>query len=75
MGHGGGRMPTAFERIFTVTFPGPRTTTQKWDSNHHHDETHAFAHRDRDLTIHLTLEGQADRPPASSISIAGTQPS
>ena len=32
MGHGGGWMSTAFEPIFTVTFPGPRTTTQKWDS-------------------------------------------
>ena len=47
------------EPIFTVTFPGPRTTTQNGIRSHHPDETYAFAHRDRDLTIHLTLEGQA----------------
>ncbi len=54
-------MVAGFEPIFTIT-DMPRS------ANHYakmgfevgyHDETYAFAHRDRDLTIHLTLEDQS----------------
>jgi hypothetical protein len=62
-GHGGGWMVAGFEPIFTVT-DVPRSTdhyAKMGFAINHHDETYAFAHRDRDLTIHLTLEDQSAR--------------
>jgi catechol 2,3-dioxygenase-like lactoylglutathione lyase family enzyme len=59
-GHGGGWRPTGFEAIFTVA-DMPRAThhyAKMGFEISHHDETYAFAHRDRDLTIHLTREDQ-----------------
>jgi len=35
----------------------------------HHDETYAFAHRDRDLTIHLTSGESGDVPGGGSLYI------
>lgn len=59
MGHGGGWMSVGFEPIFTVTDVLRATDhyAKMGFEISHHDETYAFAHRDRDLTIHLTLEG------------------
>jgi hypothetical protein len=34
-----------------------------------HDDAYAFAHRDRDLTIHLTLGEKGDRPGGSALYI------
>jgi len=57
----GGWMVTGFEPIFIVT-DIPRATDHYAKMGFEiafHDETYAFAHRDRDLTIHLTLEKDA----------------
>jgi hypothetical protein len=65
---GGGWQVSGFEPIFDVA-------DVALAANHYakmgfeidfHDETYAFAHRDRDLTIHLTLhEGDGDPNPSS----------
>ncbi len=59
--HGGGWQVAGFEPIFTVA-DIPRSTDHYDKLGFeigHHDATYAFAHRDRDLTIHLTLaEGE-----------------
>jgi uncharacterized glyoxalase superfamily protein PhnB len=56
---------TGFEPIFVVTdIPRAADHYAKMGfAIDFHDETYAFAHRDRDLTIHLTLEG--DTAPAN----------
>jgi catechol 2,3-dioxygenase-like lactoylglutathione lyase family enzyme len=59
-GHGGGWQVAGFEPIFMVTDITRSTdhyATMGFEIDFH-DETYAFAHRDRDLTIHLTLEAQ-----------------
>ena len=64
--HGGGWQVAGFEPIFTVC-DVPRSTDHYDKLGFeigHHDETYAFAHRDRDLTIHLTL---ADKPVPSKL--------
>lgn len=56
-GHGGGWMVAGFEPIFRVA-EIPRATEHYARMGFEidfHDDTYAFAHRDRDLTIHLTL--------------------
>jgi hypothetical protein len=53
--HGGGWQVAGFEPIFTVT-DIPRSTDHYDKMGFeigHHDEMYAFAHRDKDLTIHL----------------------
>jgi catechol 2,3-dioxygenase-like lactoylglutathione lyase family enzyme len=60
-GHGGGWRVTGFEPIFVVT-DIPRATDHYARMGFEidfHDETYAFAHHDRDLTIHLALEDEA----------------
>ena len=62
--HGGGWQVAGFEPIFTVA-DVPRATDHYDKMGFeigHHDETYAFAHRDRDLTIHLTLAEGASTP-------------
>ena len=57
-GNGRGWMGVGFEPIFVVA-DIPRATDHYARMGFQidfHDETYAFAHRDRDLTIHLTLE-------------------
>lgn len=60
--HGGGWQVAGFEPIFTVA-DVPRATDHYDKLGFeigHHDVTYAFAHRDQDLTIHLTLaQGEA----------------
>jgi catechol 2,3-dioxygenase-like lactoylglutathione lyase family enzyme len=65
-GQGGGWMVAGFEPIFTVA-DVPRSTDHYAKMGfeiHHHDDTYAFAHRDKDLTIHLTL-AEADETPGT----------
>lgn len=54
-------MAAGFEPIFVVTdIPNAADHYSKMGFEiDFHDETYAFAHRDRDLTIHLTLEERA----------------
>jgi uncharacterized glyoxalase superfamily protein PhnB len=55
--HGGWRV-AGFEPIFTVADVARSTNhyAKMGFEIDHHDETYAFAHRDKDLTIHLTLD-------------------
>jgi len=69
--HGGGWTVAGFEPIFTVG-DVPRSTDHYAKMGfeiHHHDETYAFAHRDEDLTIHLTLAGADETPGTGKLYI------
>jgi catechol 2,3-dioxygenase-like lactoylglutathione lyase family enzyme len=71
-GRGGGWMVRGFEPIFRVT-DVPRATDHYAKMGfeiEHHDETYAFAHRDRDLTVHLTLAEGDETPGAGVLYIA-----
>lgn len=60
-------MVAGFEPIFTVD-DVPRSTDHYAKLGFeisHHDESYAFAHRDRDLTIHIT-QAEGDSPSATS---------
>jgi catechol 2,3-dioxygenase-like lactoylglutathione lyase family enzyme len=69
--HGGGWRVSGFEPIFTVDDVA-RSTDHYAKLGFEislHDETYAFAHRDRDLTIHLTLRERDDVSGAGSLYI------
>ncbi len=62
--HGGGWQVAGFEPIFTVT-DVPRSTDHYEKMGfviRRHDDTYAFAHRDKDLTIHLRLASGGPMP-------------
>jgi hypothetical protein len=70
--HGGGGvwMVVGFEPVFAVAdIPGATDHYARMGLEiDFHDGTYAFAHRDRDLTIHLTLE---DDPAPGNLSVHG----
>ncbi len=70
-GHGGGWMAVGFEPIFAVA-DVPRSTDHYAKLGFeisHHDEGYAFAHRDTDLTIHITQAGGDSPPPTGALYI------
>jgi hypothetical protein len=77
--HGGGEQMVGFEFIFTFTVADAPRSTDHDDTLGielgHRDETYAFARRDKDLTIHLTMaEGEpipASSPPTATLGQTG----
>jgi catechol 2,3-dioxygenase-like lactoylglutathione lyase family enzyme len=69
--HGGGWTVAGFEPIFTVSdLERALDHYQKMGFEiSHHDETYAFAHRDKDLTIHVVLAGGGAPPTTGSLYI------
>lgn len=67
-GRGGGWMVRGSEPIFKVADVASATDhyAKMGFEISHHDETYAFAHRDRDLTVHLTLP-EGDDVPGSGV--------
>jgi predicted enzyme related to lactoylglutathione lyase len=69
--HGGGWQVGGFEPIFVVSDVSRATDhyAKMGFEISFHDETYAFAHRDRDLTIHLTQHKGEGEATASSLYI------
>jgi predicted enzyme related to lactoylglutathione lyase len=69
--HGGGWRVGGFEPIFVVADVARATDhyAKMGFEISFHDETYAFAHRDRDLTIHIVQHEGNEDPKASSLYI------
>ena len=73
-GRGGGWVVRGFEPIFRVADIQRATNhyaKMGFDISHH-DDTYAFAHRDRDLTVHLTL-AEGDEKPGTGVLYIHTE--
>jgi catechol 2,3-dioxygenase-like lactoylglutathione lyase family enzyme len=68
--HGGGWRAVAFDPIFRVADVSRSTDhyARMGFEISHHDESYAFAHRERDLTIHLAL-AEGESPGTGSLYI------